>query len=243
MKKLLDAGTTWSKIMTLSKDSVINPELEPFGVELKELCDKKGQKLFASICLIPSKNLRKVPFKFDFATGHMVQDLLNQDAVYVNEILALAYGAMKLIPELKDATVLDIGSRDAKWIKFKDGKYSDLDWNSACASSTGATVEMLCNFYGVDVNDLSVSDAKYSLTCGIFGMEKIMDDIASGQSEKECISRYIHGLAYNMWNFAKRPDEIFLSGGFCQNQCFVKSLEKYSKVTPLGRNVLLNGLF
>lgn len=243
MKKLLDAGTTWSKIMTLSEDSVISPELELFGAKLTEVFDKEGQKFFANICLVPSKDLRKIPFKFDFATGHMVQDLLAEDAVYTNEILALAYGSMKLIPEIKDATVLDIGSRDAKWIKFKDGKYSDLDWNSACASSTGATVEMLCRFYDVDSEELNVSDTKYSLTCGIFGMEKIMDDIAGGQSANECISRYINGLAYNMWNFAKRPNQIFLSGGFCQNKCFIKSLEKYCKVTPLGRNVLLTGLF
>ncbi len=243
MKKLLDAGTTWSKIMTLSESSVINTELEPFGAKLIEVLDKDGKKFFASVALISSKNLRKIPFKFDFATGHMVQDLLSDDAVYTNEILALAYGAMKLVPDLKDATVLDIGSRDAKWIKFKDGKYSDLDWNSACASSTGATVEMLCNFYDVEVDDLNVSDVKYSLTCGIFGMEKIMDDIASGQSAKECIPKYIHGLAYNMWNFAKRPEQIFLSGGFCHNECFIKSLEKYCKVKPLGRNVLLTGLF
>lgn len=243
MKKLLDAGTTWSKVMALSENSVIIPEFESFGAKLTEVLDKDGQKFFANICLVPSKNLRKIPFKFDFATGHMVQDLLAEDAVYTNEILALAYGAMKLVPDLKDATILDIGSRDAKWIKFKDGKYSDLDWNSACASSTGATVEMLCSFYGVGVDDLCVSDAKYSLTCGIFGMEKIMDDIAGGQSANECISRYIHGLAYNMWNFAKRPGKIFLSGGFCENKVFLKSLEKYCKVTPLGRNVLLTGLF
>lgn len=243
MKKLLDAGTTWSKIMTLSDNNVIIPELEPFGAKLIEVCDKNGQKFFANFCLIPSKDLRKIPFKFDFATGHMVQDLLSEEAVYVNEVIALAYGAMKLIPNLKDAAILDIGSRDAKWVKFKDGKYFDLDWNSACASSTGATVAMLCTFYGVDVFDLPVSDTKYALTCGIFGMEKIMDDIAGGQSEKECISRYIHGLAFNMWNFVKRPEEIHLSGGFCENTCFIKSLEKYCKVTPLGRMTLLNGLF
>jgi len=243
MKKLLDAGTTWSKIMSLSLDSAVDSELAPLGAEVVEVFDKDGKKFFANFCLIPSKNLRALPFKFDLATGHMVQDLLTDGAVYTNEILALAYGAMKLIPNLQDAVVLDIGSRDAKWIKFKDGKYSDLDWNSACASSTGATVEMLCRFYDVNSDDLSAVEQKYSLTCGIFGMEKIMDDIAKGQPPQECIAKYINGLAYNMWNFAKRPDDMFLSGGFCQNKCFVDSLRKYCEVTPLGRNVLLNGLF
>lgn len=229
--------------MSLSLDSAVDSELAPLGAEVVEVFDKDGKKFFANFCLIPSKNLRALPFKFDLATGHMVQDLLTDGAVYTNEILALAYGAMKLIPNLQDAVVLDIGSRDAKWIKFKDGKYSDLDWNSACASSTGATVEMLCRFYDVNSDDLSAVEQKYSLTCGIFGMEKIMDDIAKGQPPQECIAKYINGLAYNMWNFAKRPDDMFLSGGFCQNKCFVDSLRKYCEVTPLGRNVLLNGLF
>lgn len=243
MKKLLDAGTTWSKMMSLSLENGINPDFAPYSPIVQEVFDKNGQKFFANICLIPSKNLKQLSFKFDLLTGHMVQDLLAEGAVYTNEIIALAYGAMKEIPDLKHATILDIGSRDAKWIKFKDGKYCDLDWNSACASSTGATVEMLCRFYDVDSDKLLVVDEKYSLTCGIFGMEKIMDDVAKGQSPDVCVAKYIHGLAYNMWNFAKRPEGIFLSGGFCENKCFVESLNKYSKVTPLGRNLLLKGLF
>jgi len=244
MKKLLlDAGTTWSKIIELSKDGDFGESFSDFERQIFEVFDKNGQKFFAQNCLIPSKTLRSLSVKFDFATGHMVQNLLTDDAVYTNEIIALAYGAMKLVSNLDNATVLDIGSRDAKWIKFKDGKYCDLDWNSACASSTGATVEMLCKFYDINSEDLKPSDEKYSLTCGIFGMEKIMDDIAKGHGADACVSKYINGLAYNMWNFAKRPEQIFLSGGFCQNNCFVESLRKYCEVTPLGRNVLLMGLF
>lgn len=244
MKKLLlDAGTTWSKIMELSKDGSFSDFFMDYEGQLQEVFDKDGNKLFSKSYLLPSKKLKKLPVQFDFATGHMVQDLLKHDSVYTNEIIALAYGSMKLVPKLQNATVLDIGSRDAKWIRFKDGKYCDLDWNSACASSTGATVEMLCKFYDINVQDLNFSKDKYSLTCGIFGMEKIMDDIAQGQSVEVCISRYIHGLAANMWNFAKRPEEIFLSGGFCQNKCFIESLNNYCKVTPLGRNALLMGLF
>jgi len=242
-KLLLDAGTTWSKIMELSKDGSFSDFFVEYEAHSQDVFDQNGNTLFSKSYLLPSKVLRKLPVQFDFATGHMVQNLLKEDSVYTNEIIALAYGSMKLVPELQNATVLDIGSRDAKWIRFKDGKYCDLDWNSACASSTGATVEMLCKFYDINTDDLSFVDEKYSLTCGIFGMEKIMDDIAKGQSAEVCISKYIHGLASNMWNFAKRPEEIYLSGGFCQNQCFVESLGKYCKVTPLGRNVLLMGLF
>ena len=64
-----------------------------------------------------------------------------------------------------------MGSRDAKWIKFKNGKFSDMDWNTSCASSTGATEEMLLKFYDIDISeyyqiedrrkfDFSISDRK-----------------------------------------------------------------------------------
>lgn len=231
-KLLLDAGTSWSKVLEL-KGSSLTEDLSPYKVNEDE---------FGSFYILPSKVLKTIDVRFDSATGHMVKDLMKDDASFTNEILALAYGAKKLVSNIDNATVLDIGSRDAKWIKFKDGKYSDLDWNSACASSTGATVEMLCKFYDVDVKNLKPSSEKYSVTCGVFGMEKIMDDVASGATSDESIAKYIHGLAFNMWNFAKRPDQLYLSGGFCENDCFIASLEKYCKVIPLGRKVLLMGL-
>ena len=62
-----------------------------------------------------------------------------------NEIVALARGC-KDIRE-NNVTILDLGSRDAKWIKLVNGKFQDMDWNTSCASSTGATVEMLMKFY------------------------------------------------------------------------------------------------
>ena len=101
---------------------------------------------------------------------------------------------------------------------------------------------MLLKFYNVDVKDLKISDEKYVITCGIFGLEKIMDDIAKGSDAKTAISKFIHGIAFNAWNFAKKPSKIYLSGGFCENKCFVESLSKYCEVVPLGRFLLCEGL-
>ena len=142
-----------------------------------------------------------------------------------------------------DGIVLDLGSRDVKWVKFNQGKFKDLDWNNSCASATGATVEMLLKFYDVDVDELVTVDERYNITCGIFGLEKIMDDIAKGQEANVAISKFVHGIAFNAWNFAKKPKKIYLSGGFCENKCFVDSLSKYCEVVPLGRFLLCEGLF
>ena len=143
----------------------------------------------------------------------------------------------------EDGVILDMGSRDSKWAKFQNCNFKDLDWNNSCSSSTGATVEMLLKFYNINVKELSFQKEKYTITCGIFGLEKIMDDIAKGSEAKEAVSKFVHGIAFNAWNFAKKPEKIYLSGGFCENKCFMDSLSNYCEVIPLGRFILCEGLF
>ena len=227
---VLDAGTTWSKIIEKTSSSFMKDYADYF------VKSENGYSYY----VIPSSELKNIDFKFDKATGHMSLSMLNDKKDYENEVIALIQGFRNKIEE--DAIILDMGSRDSKWAQFKDGKFKDLDWNNNCSSSTGATIEMLLKFYNVDVKDLKVSDEKYVITCGIFGLEKIMDDIAKGSDAKTAISKFIHGIAFNAWNFAKKPSKIYLSGGFCENKCFVESLEKYCEVVPLGRFLLCEGL-
>jgi len=214
VKRYIDAGTSWTKILEINGD------------------DKKTT-------IIPTKQLAQKGLDYELATGHMV----NKKEKYQNEALSLAYGAKKLLKNPENATVVDIGSRDIKWVRFENGKYRDLDWNGSCGSVTGATVEMLCRFYGVDAEQLPPQEEKIPVTCGVFGMEKIMDEIVSGATADVAIARYIHGIAYNTWVFAKNPPKIYLSGGFCLNNCFVESLKSYCDVEPLGRFVLVEGLY
>ena len=228
---VLDAGTTWSKIIEKKSSSSLMKDYADYLIK-----SENGFNYY----VLPSAVLKNIDFKFDKATGHMSLSMLNDKKDYENEVIALIQGFRKKIEE--DAIILDMGSRDSKWAQFKDGKFKDLDWNNNCSSSTGATIEMLLKFYNVDVKDLKVSDEKYVITCGIFGLEKIMDDIAKGSDAKTAISKFIHGIAFNAWNFAKKTSKIYLSGGFCENKCFVESLSKYCEVVPLGRFLLCEGL-
>ena len=220
MTVYLDAGTTYSKIIT--KDKVFDKKFY--------LKNFDGKNYY----IIPSNIIKEQNIIPTRSCGHM------SDASE-NEIIALANGAKKLNID-KNATVLDLGSRDAKWINFLNGKFHDMDWNTSCASSTGATVEMLLKFYDIKPEDLKYDEEKFVVTCGIFGMEKIMDSISNGVKPAEAISKFVHGIAYNAWNFAKRPEKIYLSGGFCENKCFTDSLQKYAEVVLLGRFVLCEGL-
>ena len=217
----LDAGTTYSKLITDS---------ESF---LKEyLVEEKNKKFYY---ILPSSIVKSMNIIPDSCCGHMSNS--NE-----NEIVALAKGAKKL-GIAQNSTILDLGSRDAKWIKFKEGKFHDMDWNTSCASSTGATVEMLLKFYNVKADELKYNSEKFAVTCGIFGMEKIMDSISSGEKPSDAISKFVHGIAFNAWNFCKKPEKIYLSGGFCENKCLVDSLKEYCELELLGRFVLCEGLF
>lgn len=221
MALYLDAGTTYSKIIS-TNEKVEN--LSPVKI-------RKNMNYY----LLESKQLKQFDLKIKSACGHMTGSDIHE-----NEIIALAKGAKKYVED--NATILDLGSRDAKWITFKDGKFHDMDWNTSCASSTGATVEMLLKFYDLRVSDLEFKPEKFNITCGIFGLEKIMDSISKGEKASDAVSKFVHGLAYNAWNFAKKPQKLYLSGGFCENKCLVDSLKNYCDVVLLGRFVLCEGL-
>lgn len=227
-KFYLDAGTTYSKIIEIVgvNDESATGVLAPFIIK-----QENNKKYY----ILPSKLIKTLGIEFEKSCGHMSQSKSTE-----NEIIALATGCISKVSP--NATILDLGSRDAKWIRFKDGKFKDMDWNTSCASSTGATVEMLLKFYDISLEELSFNSQKFPVTCGIFGLEKIMDDISKGVESTEAVSKFIHGIAYNAWSFAKKPQKIYLSGGFCQNQCFIDSLKNYCQVETLGRFVLCEGL-
>lgn len=186
--------------------------------------------------VMPTSELKKLDLRPNKATGHSI---LKSDN-YENEVVALANGAKEYLED--DFIALDLGSRDIKWVKFKNKKFHDMDWNSSCASATGATVEMLLKFYDVKVEDLVFVKDKYAITCGIFGLEKIMDDVSMGVEPHIAISKFIHGIAYNAFAFTKNPEKICISGGFCENECFIRCLSEYCDVVTLGRFVLVDGL-
>ena len=230
-KIVIDAGTTWSKIIENNSSNLMNN----FSSYLVK--EYNSRRYY----ILPSSELKKINFKFDKATGHMSTRMLNSKEDYENEVIALIKGFRKYTKE--DSVVIDMGSRDSKWAKFVNGNFKDLDWNSSCSSSTGATIEMLLKFYNIDAKEITAQKDKYTITCGIFGLEKIMDDIAKGNEAKIAIAKFIHGIAYNAWQFAKKPEKLYLSGGFCENKCFVDSLSNYCEVALLGRFLLCEGLF
>jgi len=209
---LADCGSTWSKIFDAGEG-----RLEV--VETKELV--RGPRVV-----------------FDVATGHCAKNRCNR---YVNELIALSEGGLSLVYE-DDFSLVDVGSRDIKFVRFRGRKLDKLDWNLACGSTTGATVELLGKYYEIDFSTLEPSEKWVNVTCGVFGMERVLEQIALGTTPDESIAMFLHGMVRNVFDFIGRPKKIYLSGGFCENTAFLKTFERYAEVVPLGRAVLIEGL-
>jgi activator of 2-hydroxyglutaryl-CoA dehydratase len=206
--------------------------LADFGTSYCKLLDTESGK---PPYLIPTREFDR-SIQVDIATGHNGKRYAVQ---YINELTALAKGGLRLIQE-PSFTLLDCGSRDIKYVIYEEGKIKDMGWNAECGASMGFTIELLEKYYTLDFTALKVPKTSFSITCGVLGMSHIFDAVIKGESEAEAVSKFVKGIAINAYNFAKRPEKIYLSGGLCNNPLFVDSFP--CSVGSLGRFVLLEGL-
>lgn len=210
--KLADCGSTWTKIYDTESD-------------------------FLEIMQTREMVRRDFP-PFKIATGHSGK---NRCVRFKNELMALAEGSLALV-ESDDFSVVDVGGRDVKYVSFRRRKVDKIDWNLACGSTTGATIELLGDYYEIDFSSLEPSAEWINVTCGVFGMEKVLEQVSMGRPAEESVARFIHGMVRNVFDFVGRPSRIYLSGGFCDNSCFLMTMNAYCEVIPLGRAVLVEGL-
>lgn len=159
--------------------------------------------------------------------------------IEVNELVALAKGAQSMVDE-GSFVLVDVGSRDIKSVTFKDGEYSGCDWNYMCGAMAGFTVDLLGNYFSADYDRIAVAEESIPVMCGVLGMGALFDKISDGLSPKASIAMFIKGLTRNIHNFANQSEKIYLSGGLCENNLFVKSFP--CEVALLGRFVQIEGL-
>lgn len=178
--------------------------------------------------------------KPNYTTGH--NTALVGQGIFVNELVALAEGA-KSICKNKDFNILDIGSRDMKLVSFKSGNFDKCDWNTSCGAMIGFTIELIMKYFNKTPDDLKVTDRHFDITCGLLGITKFFDQISKDASIEEGLSSLINGMARFSWQFAGKPESLYLSGGLSENMVFVESLKKLiPDLKPVGRFVLIEGL-
>jgi activator of 2-hydroxyglutaryl-CoA dehydratase len=186
-----------------------------------------------------TRDMVKKDWNFDWGTGHTAR---KRSSHFENDLIALTRGALALVNE-DNFTVLDLGSRDAKLVRFRGRRPVKLDWSVGCAAATGATVEMLGRFYEIDFNSLPIGDKWTPVTCGTYAVERIMDAVSSGEPVENAIGCFVHGLARNAFDFTGNPQRLYLSGGFTLNRAFLHALGRYTEIVSMGRTVPLAGLF
>jgi len=186
--------------------------------------------------IIKTLDLLKSDTRFDVACGHNAR--LRADRV-VNELVALEKGSRRLIGN-ENFLVVDVGSRDIKYVKMKDGKYDEMDWNALCGATLGFSIELLENHFNIKTSELKKTSESLGVTCGVLGMAKIFDKISEGCEISDVLASFIKGIADNIYKFIDEPDFFYLSGGLCNNSLFIRSFD--CKVNPLGRFVPLEGL-
>ncbi len=186
--------------------------------------------------VINTLDLLKNDIRFDIACGHNAK--LKADRV-VNELVALEKGSRKLIGD-GNFLVVDVGSRDIKYVKMKDNKYEEMDWNALCGATLGFSIELLENHFNVKTSEMEKASESLGVTCGVLGMAKIFDKISQGCEISNVLASFVKGIADNVYRFINKPEFFYLSGGLCNNILFMNSFP--CKIEPLGRFVLLEGL-
>lgn len=208
--------------------------LADLGTTWTKILDEEG-----NFHILSTRQILSESWFFRKATGHLGEKRCQS---YTNELEALGFGALKLVAD-ENFTVVDVGSRDTKFLRFENRKVRHLDWNQSCGSSTGFTLELLMKYYEIEPSKIQVQpNESYPVTCAVFGMEKIFDAIIRGEKPEDALGRFLSGIARNVFEFALKPDKIYLSGGLSENQAFVKALSFFCETVPLGRFVLLEGL-
>ncbi|MEW6200854.1 MAG: ATPase [bacterium] len=188
--------------------------------------------------IVPSHKIIKTGSKYDIAaaTGH---NAFPNAKKVVNELVALAEGALRLITE-PDFTILDCGARDVKFVKVKNRKVAAMDWNTECGAFTGQVIDLLQRYFNLDSAKLPTPSQKIPVVCGVLGMTTMFDRISRGTPYPFAFAEFLRGIAHNCEALAGRPDRLYISGGLCLNKAFLNSFS--CEVIPLGRFVLTEGL-
>jgi activator of 2-hydroxyglutaryl-CoA dehydratase len=188
--------------------------------------------------VLPTREAVAAGLRADIATGHNARRWAPR---LVNELIALAQGGERLTGG-SDFLLVDVGSRDVKYVRMRNGELAEMDWTATCGALTGFTLELLGKYYNIDYAAVQPSAKSVPVTCGVLGMEQLFELVSEGVPVEEAIARFARGIAMNTHRFIGQPPAFYLSGGMCENRLFIRSFPDGVEVRPLGRFVLVEGL-
>lgn len=230
----IDAGSTTSKLVLISKDRKIlhydykNNMGDPLNT-IKSMISNMYKVI----------DLDRVKIKNGYSTG------------YGEDLIKIAFkldgGEIETLCHYKAAAhfnkdvdfILDIGGQDMKCMRIKNGVIYDIMLNEACSSGCGSFIEGFATTLGVSIEEFvklgvtSKNPVELGSRCTVFMNSKVKQ----AQKEGAQVSDISAGLAYSViknalnkvikiYDFGTIGDNLVVQGGTFYNDAVLKAFEK-----------------
>ncbi|MEG0249364.1 MAG: acyl-CoA dehydratase activase [Peptostreptococcus sp.] len=218
----IDIGSSCAKVCVMDDDIIENNFMLPTGYNSRKTAEDIRQMLEKSGIDIENSNI--------MATGYG-----RVSVPYANEIMTEischGKGAYYLFGE--NATVIDIGGQDTKVISLKKGRVMKFLMNDKCSAGTGKFIEIMSDRLGLTFDELEEIAAKgkettISSMCTVFAESEIISLIGEGTPREDIANGVINSVVEKVVQLAAQipADKYILTGGFCENDYFIKELSK-----------------
>ena len=170
---------------------------------------------------------------------------------FINEIPAQATAVGWLYPELKQATIIEMGGQDSKliflWSEHGRVRVRDFSLNTVCAAGTGSFLDQQAQRLGVDIEDEfgrmalgSTCVPRIAGRCSVFAKSDMIHLQQQATPTSDIIAGLCLALARNLKSNLGRGREfvkpIVFTGGVAANIGVVRALEQ---VFGLGQDGLV----
>lgn len=219
----IDIGSTAAKVSVFNDEKMISNFTMPTGWSSIETAKSIEGKLSSmEVTLEQSKIIATGYGRVSVPYAHKT----------VTEITCHGMGTDYLLGE--NCTIIDIGGQDTKIISLEDGRVIDFTMNDKCAAGTGRFLELMANTLGVSILELSEmaligEDISINSMCTVFAESEVISLIGKGTSRKDIsrgIINSITGRVSSMLHKHGKSDLIYLTGGLCEVEPFIKLLSE-----------------
>lgn len=219
----IDIGSTAAKVSVFNDDDMISNFTMATGWSSIETAKSIEAKLSSmGVTLEKSKIIATGYGRVSVPYAHKT----------VTEITCHGMGTEYLLGE--NCTIIDIGGQDTKIISLEDGRVIDFTMNDKCAAGTGRFLELMANTLGVSIlelNEMALTGEDISINsmCTVFAESEVISLIGKGTSRKDIsrgIINSITGRVSSMLHKHGKSDLIYLTGGLCEVEPFIKLLSE-----------------
>lgn len=219
----IDIGSTAAKVSVFNENELVFNFVMPTGWSSLET-----SKVIEKMLIEKGIDLEKSKV---IATGYGRISVPYADKT-VTEITCHGKGVNYLLG--RDTTIIDIGGQDTKIITLENGRVTNFTMNDKCAAGTGRFLELMSNTLGVSIDELADmalegEDINITSMCTVFAESEVISLIGRG-TKKESIARgIINSIIGRVYSIAHKhgiKGTVFLTGGLCEIDSFVKLLSQ-----------------